>query len=901
MHSRFSTLFALCWVAASFVFAALAHAETERFRTLWRGQWVDYIEEGDFAVTEGDIIIGPKAQVREWRLAVERGQQQMNEARKALTIDTPAQLWLRGSSGLIEVPYIVDVGNAANIASAVAEVNRVMAGVMQWVPRAAQSDYVSFNLTAIGIGGSCSSNVGRIGGRQTINGDPECAVSTLVHEMGHAVGLWHVQQDASANAFVDLKLNRMDPGKRSNNQAIFGTRTFGGYDYNSIMHYFRTNFPAYADRVTLETKPAGIDVAGNGTYSPADIDALRRLYGSAPTRTTVHSNPPGLQLVVDGVTVTTPASFDWPVGSVHRLWASPSALQSQDGFQFAFARWSHDAGAAPSPQLTWQVSPGDGSLGSPTSSPSSTVLTANFVRLIDVTGTPTASVGGSSTVVPKSAPWPGTASLYPQFSAFDLRAAPSAGYLHYFTWGAAFASAGGAGIIPNLSLLLSGSLAQQTLGAAFHNGNAILLDAVGDGILDGVTVKITPPTGTAGTSIAPRISRTTAGTWKYEMASPQLIGSSIRHILDSYDGFDTVDAGEVLMPSGGTRTVTIRAHRELAPFKQVIPSCAGTVTLSDPSPWVRYGAPLGVSLATTTSSAVFTGWSGTVGGTATSLTTTVGAAIPEFVASFNSIAEPLTVSAVTPKILGDDSVATTVTVRGTGFTQASRVVISGVVFVPAFVDSNTLQVSVSRNLFAGSGQETAYVFNQFNSSCSVSSSAKAIEILPVGNKVGVTLTEYYNALFDYYFLTGRDGDKAALDAVASFARTGREIKMFRAANADTLPLERHFFAKIAKAGARGSHFFTVEPGDQTVLTSLNPTNATLDAKPFLEGVEGFAIPKSAAGACPANTIPIYRAFKGPPRYVDDGNHRFSTSLTQHQDMVTRLGWTDEGVVFCGLQ
>ena len=262
---------------------------------------------------------------------------------------------------------------------------------------------------------------------------------------------------------------------------------------------------------------------------------------------------------------------------------------------------------------------------------------------------------------------------------------------------------------------------------------------------------------------------------------------------------------------------------------------------------------------------------------------------------------PRTVTVVatesSPKILG----ATALTVSGTGFTQASRVVISGVVFVPAFVDSNTLQVSVSRNLFAGSGQETAYVFNQFNSSCSVSSSAKAIEILPVGNKVGVTLTEYYNALFDYYFLTGRDGDKAALDAVASFARTGREIKMFRAANADTLPLERHFFAKIAKAGARGSHFFTVEPGDQTVLTSLNPTNATLDAKPFLEGVEGFAIPKSAAGACPANTIPIYRAFKGPPRYVDDGNHRFSTSLTQHQDMVTRLGWTDEGVVFCGLQ
>ena len=82
---------------------------------------------------------------------------------------------------------------------------------------------------------------------------------------------------------------------------------------------------------------------------------------------------------------------------------------------------------------------------------------------------------------------------------------------------------------------------------------------------------------------------------------------------------------------------------------------------------------------------------------------------------------------------------------------------------------------------------------------------------------------------------------------------------------------------------------------------MNPTNATIDAKPYLEGVEGYAIPKTAAGTCPASTVPIYRAFKGPPRYVDDGNHRFSVSLAQHQKMVNDLGWGDEGVVFCALQ
>ena len=187
--------------------STVASAETERFRTLWRGQWVDYIEDGEFAVTEGDIIMGPKAQVREWRLAVERGQQQMLESSKsskALTIDAASKLWQRGASGAVEVPYVVDSGNATTIAAAVAEVNRVLAGVLQWVPRGSQADFVSFNPT-VANSGACASSVGRIGGRQQITGDPECGVSTMIHEMGHAMGLWHAQQDASANPF-DFKL-----------------------------------------------------------------------------------------------------------------------------------------------------------------------------------------------------------------------------------------------------------------------------------------------------------------------------------------------------------------------------------------------------------------------------------------------------------------------------------------------------------------------------------------------------------------------------------------------------------------------------------------------------------------------------------------------------------------------
>ena len=870
----------------------------ERFRILWHGQTIDYVEEGDYAITEGDIILGPKAALRRAHEAAESGGV---DGHKALTLDASWRLWQRAPSGLVEVPYTIDAGSETNIQGAVDEINRVLAGVLRWVPRTAEADYVTFSLTSPNSG-ACASFVGRAGGQQKITGDPICGVSTLVHEMGHAMGLWHVQQDANANAFVDFRMDKMDPSKRGNNQPIFGTRTFDGYDYASIMHYSRTSFPLSGDRVTLETKPAGIDVGGTGSYSAADIDALLRLYGGAPSRTTVVTNPPGLTVVVDGRAVTTPATFDWPIGSVHRLWAADN-LQSKDGFSFAFGRWSHDAMPTPSRQLTWQVTAGDGSLGSPASAPASTVLTANFVRLINVTATPDVQVGGTSTVTARSAPWPGTASLYPQFSVFDLAASAAPGYLHWFTWGSAFASNGGAAVRPNLTLLATGSVSQQTVGAGFHNGPALIVDAQGDGLIDGINVRITAPGGAVSTSIAPRIARTTQGTWKFEMTSPQLLGSSIRHYLDGYDGFDNATTAEVAMPASGSRSVTIRAHRELAPYKQVIPSCAGSIGLSDGSTWVRYGSPMTVTLSSSMPAA-FAGWSGTLAalsGKPMTVNTTIGAAVPEYVANFNAVADALALTSASPTVFGDDSLATVMTLKGSGFTPQSLVYIGGSAQRVTFVDSRTLQVTVNRGSIAANGRQSVTVTNVLSMSCAVNSNSVGVELLPPGVNVRTALVEYYHAGFDYYFLTGRAGDRAVLDSAPGWARTGNVINVYTSANVETAALERHFFAHVARGGARGSHFFTALPNEQILLTGLNPENLPLDAKPFLEGVEGHVVPKTAGGACPGDTLPVYRAFKGPPRYVDDGNHRFSLSLTQHQDMVNRLGWTDEGVVFCALR
>ena len=881
---------------------------TEVLRTLWRGHWVNYVERGDYAVIEGDIIIGGKDRVRAATLAAEaaladprrdNGDNGNNgDSIKALTVDSDFGLWTRAASGVVEVPYVIEAGNSSTINAAIAEINRVLQGALQWVPRAAQVDYVAFNI-ATPNAGFCASALGRSGGRQTVIGDPLCGTGVLIHELGHAMGLLHVQADVNPAPFIDTRFSRIPPPARSQSDQQFYSRTLNGYDYASIMHYGRSGFVAYADPITTETRPPGIDIGYPPTYSTADVDALRRLYAAAPAATTIVTHPAGLKVIVDGVTVSTPATYNWPLGSVHRIWI-PSGLQGINNDLFGFGRWSQDASAKPSPQLTWQVIPGDGTLGAPLAAPLSTVLTANFVRLMKVSTTTTTQAGGSVTVTPRGSAWPGSTDFYPQYSVFDIHAVANAGFLSYFTSsGPTIVYGGGAGLTPDTTFLLAPS-PTHSIGAAFHSGNAIALALTGDGMTDGITVTVTPPAGTATRTIAPRLSLNTAGLWKYSVASPQSFSDSGRYVVDGIDGLDNATTGEVAMPASGSRTVTIRAHKEWTTYRQVIPGCAATISLSSGSSAVRVGAPVTATVSPLTT-ALFLGWSGSDSGTATTLATTIGNVLPEFVATFNTVAAPLTLSSILPPNFADDAATSTITLTGTGFTADTRVSVNAVLLTPSFVDGNTLRLTVSRSNLPFVGRLPVYVFNRLSTSCPVNSNSVALDVLPVGQKIATNLAEYYHAGLDYYFLTGRDSDKTLLDGVAAFARTGKEIKVFAKPNLSTQPLERHFFANVARGGSRGSHFFTALPSDQVLLAGLNPTNLAQDAKPFLEGVEGYAVPTLASGQCPAGTAPIYRAFKGPPRYVDDGNHRFSTSLAQHQDMVSRLGWSDEGVVFCGVQ
>lgn len=170
----------------------------------------------------------------------------------------------------------------------------------------------------------------------------------------------------------------------------------------------------------------------------------------------------------------------------------------------------------------------------------------------------------------------------------------------------------------------------------------------------------------------------------------------------------------------------------------------------------------------------------------------------------------------------------------------------------------------------------------------------------------VTVVEYLNAQLNYYFLTSRDNEKALLDGIAGWARTGSTFNMLAYPEPAVSGNVRFYFDQIAKVAStgstRGSHFYTINPADISLLQSLNPSNAATPKLPVNEGVDSYAyrpIPGvgNALATCANGTVPVYRLFRGNAKFPDDPNHRFTTSRAVYDQFVA-AGWDGEGVNFC---
>lgn len=175
----------------------------------------------------------------------------------------------------------------------------------------------------------CSSRVGKQGGGQEIRLGAGCTTGNTIHEIGHAVGLWHEQSREDRNTFVTIHLANVDPDARHNfNQQISDGDDIGSYDFGSIMHYGPTAFSTNGNATIVPkvTLPPGVVMGQRRALSAGDIAAVQALYpraGRLVDRSAEFGTPPAASpptaCIIPGLGVHNIAYRDTS-GRLHELW-----------------------------------------------------------------------------------------------------------------------------------------------------------------------------------------------------------------------------------------------------------------------------------------------------------------------------------------------------------------------------------------------------------------------------------------------------------------------------------------------------------------------------------------------------------------------------------------------------
>jgi hypothetical protein len=93
-----------------------------------------------------------------------------------------------------------------------------------------------------------------------------------------------------------------------------------------------------------------------------------------------------------------------------------------------------------------------------------------------------------------------------------------------------------------------------------------------------------------------------------------------------------------------------------------------------------------------------------------------------------------------------------------------------------------------------------------------------------------------------------------------------------------------------------SHFYTASAAECASLKAIQASTPPTVRRWNFESND-FLTDVPANGACPAQTVPVFRAYNNGFTQNFDSNHRITSNAASIQEVVGR-GWVNEGVVMC---
>ncbi|KAF5304042.1 hypothetical protein FQA39_LY01827 [Lamprigera yunnana] len=198
----------------------------------------------------------------------------------------PEKLWANGT-----VPFVIsplyEPSEQVTIYKAIRTINFMTC--IRFVPWDGKAkDYLL--IWPIKYPAGCWSFVGKFGGSQIVSlqapdkNGPNClgTEGRAVHELMHALGIFHEQSRWDRDKFVKIHYENIIPNFKSNfeKQSLENTTYSYEYDYDSIMHYGKYYFSKSKGKPTITTKMGGIKTLGQRkAMSKGDCLKLNHLYG----------------------------------------------------------------------------------------------------------------------------------------------------------------------------------------------------------------------------------------------------------------------------------------------------------------------------------------------------------------------------------------------------------------------------------------------------------------------------------------------------------------------------------------------------------------------------------------------------------------------------------------------